>query len=164
MWAEYIVGWNLLALACLIIGLGLMIAEMFTPGLGLPALLGAIALIAAIVLSARSFTAALITLALILIILGICAFFFFRLVNRGKLENSWFVLKDAINAQSTGDAQQSESLIGLEGVCVNALRPAGHADFGSKRLDVITEGAFIERGSAVRIERVEGFKIIVRKI
>ncbi len=44
--SAYLAGWSVLSLMCLIIGLGLMIAEMFTPGLGLMGMFGIIALIA----------------------------------------------------------------------------------------------------------------------
>ncbi|MEW5802956.1 MAG: NfeD family protein [bacterium] len=50
------------------------------------------------------------------------------------------------------------------GVAFTNLRPAGKAEFGKKRLNVITEGDFIEKGLPVRIIRVEGTKIIVQKI
>ena len=42
--SAYLAGWSVLSLMCLIIGLGLMIAEMFTPGLGLMGTFGIIAL------------------------------------------------------------------------------------------------------------------------
>ena len=62
--SAYLAGWSVLSLMCLIIGLGLMIAEMFTPGLGLMGTFGIIALIAAIVLSAHSLRALLYTVLL----------------------------------------------------------------------------------------------------
>ena len=41
--SAYLAGWSVFSLMCLIIGLGLMIAEMFTPGLGLMGTFGIIA-------------------------------------------------------------------------------------------------------------------------
>ena len=73
---AYIVGWSLPALMCLLVGLGLLIFEMFTPGMGIPGLLDVAALVAAIVLRADTLASALITLALILVILGIAAFLY----------------------------------------------------------------------------------------
>ena len=40
--AEYLLGWNLAAILCLVLGLACMIYEMFTPGMGIPGLLGII--------------------------------------------------------------------------------------------------------------------------
>ena len=37
---DYIMGWSTPALICLIAGLILMVCEMFTPGMGIPGILG----------------------------------------------------------------------------------------------------------------------------
>ncbi len=159
--ASYMMAWNAAAVICLALGIALMIFEMFTPGLGIPALLSVISFIAAIVLSANSFAHALITLALILILLGVCAFFIFRAFSKGKLHR--IVLSETVSGDSSPLLDMS-AMTGAEGVCLNTLRPSGDADFAGKKLDVISEGEFIEKGSRVRIERIEGHRIIVRKV
>ena len=159
--ASYMLAWNTAALVCLLVGLSLMVFEMFTPGLGVPALLGSISLIAAIVLSARSFAHALISLALILILLGVCAFFIFRAFAKGKLHR--IVLSETVSGDST-PLKEMEGLTGREGVCLTTLRPSGDADFEGKKLDVVSEGEFIEKGSRVKIDRIEGLRIIVKKV
>ncbi len=65
-----------------------------------------------------------------------------------------------------GDLQESRTpgvtrMVGDVGVALTPLRPAGRADFGNHRLDVVTEGEFIERGRQVRIESVTGNHIVV---
>ena len=74
----YLAGWNIAALVCLLVGLALMVVEMFTPGLGVSGVLGGLSLIACIVLSANSILNALVTLIIILVLLGIAAFFILR--------------------------------------------------------------------------------------
>lgn len=159
--ASYLMGWNAAALVCLIVGMMLMVFEMFTPGMGAPALLGAIALIAAVVLSASSFAHAMITLALILMVLGVFAFFIFRAFSKGKLRR--IVLKETVEGQST-PLSDMQDMVGSRGVCLSTLRPAGGADFDGKKLDVVSEGEFIEKGSPVVIDRIEGLRIIVKKV
>ncbi len=44
------------------------------------------------------------------------------------------------------------------------LRPAGVAVFGDEKLDVVTDGDFIEKGNEIVIIRVEGMRIVVKKI
>ena len=162
---AYIVGWSLPALVCLLVGLGLMIFEMFTPGMGLPGILGACALIAAVVLRADTLASALITLALIIVILAIAASFVYRSFQKGAISRSPIVLNDSIEEKSTSLSDASaQELIGLEGECLTALRPSGNADFGGRRLDVVSAGEFIEKGSRVRIESVEGLRILVKKV
>lgn len=162
---QYLMGWSLPAVMCLIVGLGLMIAEMFTPGMGVPGLLGFVALAAAVVLRADSLASALITLALILVILGIAGFFVYRSFQKGALSRSSIILKESIDKKSTSLSDAgAEALIGLEGECLTALRPSGNADFDGRKLDVVSDGAFIEKGSRVRIVQVEGLRILVKKV
>ena len=99
--SAYLAGWSVLSLMCLIIGLGLMIAEMFTPGLGLMGMFGIIALIAAIVLSAHSLLDAIFTLAIIFVVLFIAGFIVYRSFTKGRLANSSIVLSDRIDSAST---------------------------------------------------------------
>ena len=75
------------------------------------------------------------------------------------------MLNDAIEEKSTSLSDDAaKELIGLEGECLTALRPSGNADFDGRRLDVVSAGEFIEKGSRVRIEAVEGLRILVKKI
>ena len=45
MVVEYLLGWQLPAIVCLVVGILLMTYEMFTPGMGVPGALGALFLI-----------------------------------------------------------------------------------------------------------------------
>ena len=54
-------------------------------------------------------------------------------------------------------------LVGQSGLAHTALRPAGVAVIGGQRVDVVTEGAMIERGDAVHVIAVEGLRVVVRK-
>jgi len=54
------------------------------------------------------------------------------------------------------------SLVGERGTAASALRPAGTARFGEKRLSVVTEGEFIQAGAEVEIVSVSGSRVVVR--
>ena len=154
---AYIVGWSLPALVCLLVGLGLMIFEMFTPGMGLPGILGACALIAAVVLRADTLASALITLALIIVILAIAAFFVYRSFQKGAISRSPIVLNDSIEEKSTSLSDASaQELIGLEGECLTALRPSGNADFDGRRLDVVSAGNSLKRAAGCALKAWKG--------
>ena len=53
-------------------------------------------------------------------------------------------------------------LVGKRGRTSSVLRPAGIGDFDGVRLNVVTEGDFIESGRPIEIARVEGARIVVR--
>ncbi|MBR5291303.1 MAG: hypothetical protein IKU32_00140 [Clostridia bacterium] len=162
---QYILGWNTPAVICLVAGMVLMAIEIFTPGMGAPAIFGSISLIAAIILRADSIETALITLVLILIPLLLGAGIAIRSFSRGALNRSPVVLKDKIEGSSTSlsDAEMQQ-LVGAEGVALTALRPAGNGVFDGRRLDVVTSGGFIAKDSPIRIVAIEGLRIMVEKV
>ncbi len=54
-------------------------------------------------------------------------------------------------------------LVGHAGQALSDLRPAGAAQFGGERLDVMTDGRFIVRGTRVKIVKAEGSRIFVEE-
>ena len=162
--SAYLAGWSVLSLMCLIIGLGLMIAEMFTPGLGLMGTFGIIALIAAIVLSAHSLLDAIFTLAIIFVVLFIAGFIVYRSFTKGRLANSSIVLSDRIDSASTSlDDAEIQGIVGKEGITTTALRPSGNAEIDGKRYDVVTSGEFIQKDTRITVKRIDGLKILVKR-
>ena len=55
-------------------------------------------------------------------------------------------------------------LQGLTGVTVTDLRPAGTADFGGERLDVVSDAGWVPADTLVRIIRTEGYRHVVRAV
>ena len=80
-----------------------------------------------------------------------------RVGKRFKLEKN---LKGSASAVSVG----REDLVGREGVAVTTLRPAGVALIDDERVDVASDGEFIEKGSTVRVIEAMGPRIIVERI
>ncbi|HOJ18891.1 MAG: nodulation protein NfeD [Ignavibacteriales bacterium] len=76
-----------------------------------------------------------------------------------------FILDDA-TSRSEGFVSNPEhsELTGEEGEALTDLRPSGIVVIKSKRYDVVTEGDYIQKGSRIKVSRVEGVKIIVQKM
>ena len=55
-------------------------------------------------------------------------------------------------------------LLGEIGVALTTLRPAGSAMIDGKRVDVVSEGSFIEKGQTVKVVSIEGLRVVVRPI
>jgi membrane-bound serine protease (ClpP class) len=55
-------------------------------------------------------------------------------------------------------------LVGQEGKALTVLRPAGTAQFGQDKVDVVTEGDYVQPGTAVKVMRVDGARVIVRSV
>lgn len=56
-----------------------------------------------------------------------------------------------------------EKLLGKKGIAYTPLRPAGIALIEDQKIDVMTEGGFIERDRAVEVILVEGNRVVVRE-
>jgi membrane-bound serine protease (ClpP class) len=70
------------------------------------------------------------------------------------------VLESAI----TANAGVARDWTGAVGVTTTALRPAGTAELDGQRVDVVSEGAFVDAGVKVRVVRVEGTRVVVTRL
>jgi membrane-bound serine protease (ClpP class) len=169
-------GWEEVLLFAL--GVGLLAVEIFvTPGFGVVGATGIMAIIGSLVLALTalpvdvSFQTGVLTSSILRVLLSmaivlILFFTAFAILPRTKMRNV-LILDAAIKGTSSGGregAAISEVIeSGESGVAESFLRPAGIARFGSRRIDVMSEGDFIDRGEKVIIVRVEGNRVIVRK-
>jgi membrane-bound serine protease (ClpP class) len=55
-------------------------------------------------------------------------------------------------------------LLNKTGTAFTNLRPAGTALINGKRIDVVTEGALIEKGTPIKVVAIEGLRVVVRAI
>lgn len=155
-------GWAVLMV--FFVGLILLLIEAFAPGFGIPGVGGLICVIVSIIMASNGAVSAIVSL-LISFVLTIIAFILIlKYAPRSKHFDRIILgtqLKKEEGYSSTGKYSQ---YIGQEGIVITYLRPAGTIDVGGEILDVISEGAFIEIGSRVKVAKVEGRRIIVKKI
>jgi membrane-bound serine protease (ClpP class) len=59
---------------------------------------------------------------------------------------------------------EKPELLGQTGTAQTMLRPAGAALINGKRVDVVTEGGFIEKGKPIKVVATEGLRVVVREI
>ena len=60
-------------------------------------------------------------------------------------------------------AHDHSDLLGKTGIAEMNLHPAGRAVFDGQRVNVITHGEFIEKGSAIQVVEAHGSRIVVEK-
>lgn len=161
-----------------VLGLALVITEVFFfPSLGILGILGSVlmlwALLSAMIdhLPGGSWYPTLpelkvpvFNLALALVLSGLGMLLFGRYLPDSRLFRR-FVLESA-TAKEAGyqaSAEDTTTLVGLTGDTITILRPAGSAQFGERRLDVVTRGDYLPAGTAVRIVAAEGNHLVVEK-
>jgi membrane-bound serine protease (ClpP class) len=60
--------------------------------------------------------------------------------------------------------EQDEASVGLEGVALTDLRPAGRGRFEGRSRSVVSRGEYVDRGTPIRVIRVEGNRYVVDPI
>lgn len=161
--AAIFADYNWIPLLCIVAGIIFIIIEMINPGFGAPGIIGLILLAAGIILYAETVLQALIMIAIILAVLGAALVLVLQSASKGRL-GKHIVLDSTVDDDIKFSAFDDLSyLIGSEGKTLTVLRPSGTADFSGVRLDVVSDGEFIPRGTAVYIEKIEGNKIVVKQ-
>lgn len=158
---------NIPILVCVIAGLALLIVEVFMPGFGIPGISGIILLIVSAVLLWIN-AGPLAALGLVVVIVALIAILLsitLKSAANGRLSKSPIILKDAERPEDGYLASNDMSIfIGREGETRTVLRPSGIADFDGVRLNVVSDGMYIKQGMRVRIDRVEGSRIVVEEV
>lgn len=146
----------------IVAGFSLLFAEIFIPGL-VAGIVGIICLAAAVAMTAVVYGAP----PALALFGGICFVGFLGFLGWMRFFPSSpygrrLALKE-VSGQLT-EPNPRERLLGLTGETVTPLRPCGTAFIDGKRHDVITEGSHIEALQQIKVVKVEGPRILVRKI
>lgn len=158
---------NLPILICVVAGLALLIVEVFMPGFGVPGVSGIILLLisAALLWVKAGPLAALGLVVVIVALIAILLSIALKSASSGRLSKSPIILSDSERSEDGYISNNDMSVfVGREGTTRTVLRPSGIADFDGVRLNVVSDGSFIKQGASVRIERVEGSRIVVHDL
>jgi len=144
-----------------LLGLILVLAEMFLPGMIL-GLIGVVLLVAAIVVGYVEFgwlhgsmiLAGISAVSMIMFLLWM-KYFQKTSVGRG--------LTLGTQLPSGNDLPSASGLIGKSGVTTTDLRPSGRATIDGERYDVLADTGYISTGENISVVLVEGSRIVVRK-
>ncbi len=148
-----------------ILGVALLITELFLPGFGVSGICGVLCLIAVSVIqfmTNKPLTATLVTVVLG-VILVIMVVLFMHSMKKGVLFRSPIVLKDKIEAEAlTPSSGSLDQLPGKTGTALTPLRPSGTVEIEGKRYSVVTDATFIDKGASITVVSVDGTKITVQ--
>jgi len=150
-------GQAVLAYVVFTVGIALMIAEIFLPGmiLGLTGLAG---IITGIIMGfGVSDQTGYILLVVGVVSLPVFLVLWIKVVGPALAHKS--EVKDDEQAY-----ESMHSLVGQEGVALTTLRPAGVARLGDRRVDVVTDGEIIDKDTRIKAVEVRGNQVVVRAI
>jgi membrane-bound serine protease (ClpP class) len=170
-WLVRLAGWE----EMLLVGVGLLLLaiELFViPGFGITGVLGIVAILAGLVLSllgagatAASVVSAAARVALSLLIAVAASVALLRVLPRLPVGRQ--LILDTGLTTLTGYASAPASdrqWLGTRGTAASPLRPAGIAELAGTRVDVVSQGEWIDTGAPIEVIRVEGNRIVVRQV
>ncbi len=146
-----------------VFGIALMLVEAFMPGFGIFGVSGLIATILSIVLAASEVIMGMYMLLASLVLAGVFSVFAFRYFSRRGALRHIILGEEEKSALGYVAPLDQRELTGRKGIAVTSLRPSGAAEIEGKRIDVVSEGSYIEDGTAIIVDRVEGARVIVRR-
>lgn len=152
------------ALAALVLGYVLLVVEFCIPGFGVPGVMGIILAILGLITMQPTPMQALIVVVVYVVLLLIALAICLRSAAHGRLSKSRLVLEEVATRPEGRESNDLYYFIGKTGSAHTPLRPAGIAEFDGVRLNVVSGGDYIERGAPLRVERVEGNRIVVVQI
>jgi len=168
-WIVQLAGWEELLLVS--IGVLLLALEVFVlPGITVAGIAGIVALVAGLAMTlvgAGATVSAIITalgrVAISILLAMAGAFALFRVLPRLPFGRR-LVLETGMDAERgyVSAPDSDHRWLRRTGTVVSPLRPSGIAEIDGTRVDVVSEGGFVETGTSVDVIRVDGNRIVVR--
>ena len=155
---------NIPVLIMMLVGVGLLVFEMYIPGFGVPGISGIALLVVGFVLLGPTLAQGLVLFAILAAILCVALSICLYSASKGRLSKSKLVLNDVAVSANAAEHNDLNYFIGREGVTHTALRPAGIGEFDGVKLNVVSDGEFIAQGRRIRVLSVQGNRIVVREI
>ena len=143
-------------------GLLLLGIEIFLPG-GILGMIGGLALLVAMVIGFKVFGAdgGMLSAVAIVVVSTVYLFLVMKFLPHSPI-GRMVTLTSSTNYRSM--PKERNALVGQQGETQTDLRPGGFARINGKRVDVVAEGGWIEKGARVTVVGVEGARVVVREV
>ena len=150
-------------IAVFLAGVLMIIVEILLPTVGLLAGLGVAAMLYSIVLALGGDIGALAALGIALVISVVLFMLIVSRLPSSKLWNKIVLKKSSRTEEGYVSAAEQSELVGKMGEVLTELRPSGTARIDGRPVDVISEGAFIQKGKRILVLSVNGSRVVVRE-
>ena len=151
-----------LIITLIVIGIVLLAIELLIiPGFGFAGVLGLLSIVGAVILSFIQFdtTTGLIVLGGTIVVLTVMTILILRSKTWKKLS-----LKENIDAKVDSDPTEKGLTIGMVGITISRLAPAGKIRINNLDIEARSYDAIIDSGKQVEIIAIEDNKVIVKEL
>lgn len=155
-------GW--LEIIFFLAGIMLLVMEILIPGFGVWGIAGIGCIITSFFLALGGNSAALGIMAAGLLLAVLVFSVILKRLPANRLWNKLILKDEETSAAGFTSTQNYEKYVGMSGVTITLLRPAGLAQIGGEQLDVVSEGKYIKAGTKVKVVKVTGSRIVVKTV
>lgn len=152
------------SLAIFVTGLILLVIEAIVPGFGLPGISGIILVILGTILAMGSLASALMSISIAIIITATITMLLIKYGHRSPFLDNIVLSTHQKDEEGYLSSFSKDEYLGKEGISVTELRPSGIIEINGERLDALSDGSYIPKEANIKVIRVEGSKIIVRRV
>jgi membrane-bound serine protease (ClpP class) len=163
-------GWEV----ALLLGVGvilLLVEALVIPGVGVAGILGGLAVGVSIFLSlvgrfptSGDTLIALWILGFSALIVGFVGWQLIRRLPEDRRAQNLLQRAELTHELGYVSAEARVDLLGREGVTVTDLRPAGTIEIDDEKIDAVSDGPWVPRGTRVRVVRAEGYRHVVTPV
>lgn len=163
-WGNIVMGnTNWFEILLFVIGLLLLAFELMIPGFGVAGISGILAISSALVLSMRDIYFAIFSLAIALVISVVLGIILFKRGIDSEVIKRLRLFTESSTEKGYVGVKSEEVKLGDVLTTKTALRPTGYAVLDDKKMEVISDVGFIGKDEEVRVVRINGARIFVKK-
>ncbi|MCC5934399.1 MAG: nodulation protein NfeD [Balneolales bacterium] len=158
------------------VGVLFIVVEIFIlPGFGIPGIIGVTLLFFSLVVSMignvgfsfpemEYMSRAIWTMAVTLILGILMLFSLGKYLPQNRMFSKLILVESTSKEKGYTSSENKDILLGKEGVAVTALRPSGIALIDGERIDVVSQGDFVENGARVVVTNTSSSRVMVRRL
>jgi len=161
--------YEFLAIVLLVVGCGLIVAEVFIPSGGMILVLCVVTFLASIWCAYKAWwgvsTAYFSTyVAGVLLLIPAVLMGIYKLLNDTRVGDRILLAAPDLDEVTPyqNELARLEQLVGHPGTAVTPLTPGGMVNVGGERLHAFTEGILVEQGSDIEVIAVRGTRVLVK--
>ncbi|MEH7224511.1 nodulation protein NfeD [Bacillus sp. JJ1566] len=152
------------AIILFVVGIVLILLEFVLPG-GVIGLIGLGAILTSFFLAGSSVMVIGISLLVALVATIVVSIILVKVFGKNLHAFKKIILFESTNTESGYVSNKNrEDLIGKQGISLTTLRPSGTVMINDERIDVVTQGNYIEKNTKVEVIKTEGSRIVVREV
>ncbi|HOM44037.1 MAG TPA: NfeD family protein [Bacillota bacterium] len=156
--------WGLLTAFLYVTGMVLLMIEALMPGFGVAGISGIVLVLASIVMISSSFFQAILLLAGTTAMAVILVVALYRMGYGKRFVKSMILNTEQKNEEGYVSTKGYEKYLGMRGIAATPLRSAGTVIIDGNRIDAVSEAEFIDKDTEVEVIKVEGGRIVVKRI